>query len=191
MNALCPAPVTEEPQDGQFELIADDEDLRRSEQLRGGRHTAGRIRHNDPKTYGILVEALRGAASITGLARAHRIGVNTLYAIIDAEWGSRDAYHKELASGFKTVANLCKDRLLELVPDCKSVAELSMAAGVATDKALALSGGPQLAVLPPATEDGTAKLGGMIEQMRSRLAERKITGRVVEPENHKEGTAAA
>lgn len=129
-----------------FELIAENEDLRDVEARRGPRHTAERIYKHDRQRYDMIVTALRGGASITLLSRSHRVGTWSIYAIIDKAWGSRKAFHAELAERCRSVARMGIDRMAEIITEEKNL----MAASIAVEKMMVaaqmLDGAPQLRV---------------------------------------------
>lgn len=149
----------------QFELILEGEDLREVENARGPVHTAGRIHTHDRGKYDILVRALEGGASLTGLSRSHKVGTHTLYAIIAKHWGSLDSYHAEMAIKCKNVARLGLDKMAELIPGCKSLSEVAIATGVVMDKAMALQGTPGL-VIRHEHVDLTQKANSLLEDMK-------------------------
>lgn len=173
-----------EAQTEEFELIAENEDLREVEGLRGPVHTASRIYQHDRERYDMMVTALRGGVSITALSKSHRIGTHTVYAIIAREWGDVSAYHAELATLCKSAARLGVDRIMELIPDAKSLSEVSIATGVLLDKAQQLSGAPQLRVDVNVRHDHS----GLIEKLQAaQQLMRQAQGVVLEAES---GTVA-
>jgi hypothetical protein len=151
-----------------FALIPLDAEWSTMEAQRGPKHTATRLKTNDPQRYDILTTALREGAAITTLARSHRVGVNTLYAIIDAELGGLDKYHADLAGKFRRAVWLGVDKVNELMPLEKDVMKAGVVTGIMADKLMTLSGLPTAIVrVEHAVNEETAKkLEDMIAALR-------------------------
>lgn len=180
--ALMDAPARTE--DEQFLLLPLGEGFwKEDETQHGPKHTAGRMLKNDPEKYATLRRALDGGATISGLVRSHKVGAHTLYAIIEREWGSLDQFNALMGQKFRNVANLGLERMAELIPEAKSLAEVSMATGIAFDKAAAASGTPALVVRHEHVGvNARDEMLAMIDQMKAEAMERRATGRIVEEE---------
>lgn len=179
MNTIAAAPddLRNQSDDDLFALVPLDADWQDVERMTTPVHTARRLRTNEPMRYETLRRALECGAAITTLATSHKVGIHTLYAIIDAEFGGRDKYHAGLAGKFKAASNMGVDKVMELLPDEKDLMKVGIVTGIMADKALALSGSPQLVIEHRHTsDDGVRKLTEMIEAARERIAQ----GRVVE-----------
>jgi len=169
-----------------FALVPVDADWAVVEAHTSPRHTSERMRANDPVKYDILKRALQGGATISGLAHSHKVGIHTLYAIIERDLGGLAQFNQQRAQGWRNVANLCVERAHELVPKAKSLTELGMLGGIAEDKAAMLSGTPGLVVRHEhvsvsAREEMEAVINSMKEEAR------QAQGRVVEMEGGTEG----
>ena len=139
-------------------------------------HTAARFKAGDPKKYQAVVDALRGGAAITTLAKVYKVSVNTLYAIIDSDLGGRAAYHAGLKDKMLTVMSLGVERITEMLPDCKDIAKVAVVTGIIGDKYAAFAGLPTATVEVRHTVDQSA-----IDEFTARLnAVRQARGRVVE-----------
>ncbi len=182
------------PEDGDFtdeqlELLAVPEGDKWTDETLGPKHTARRLKSREPVKYAILKRALEDGAAITTLARSHKVGVNTLYAIIEADLGGLDAYHQSLQGKFKKLINLGLDRAAELLPAEKNLVPVMMAVGVSADKLMALQGLPTSIVEVRHTVN-TAEMDRFNEQLRE-LRARKVEGRVIEEPPAIEGGQAA
>ena len=135
-----------EKEEDVFELIPFDNDWTAYEAKSTPRHTASRLKRMDPAKYAILKAAMDEGASKTTLAKTHKVGTATLYAIIEAELGGLEAHNRKLAGKYRNAAGLALDRAMELIPEEKSVAVLAMASGIFYDKAAAASGAPGLVI---------------------------------------------
>ncbi len=180
-GATAPADMTD---DQLFQLIPLGEDWSEYEDKTTPRHTAQRLKSNDPVKFETLRRALEAGSAITTLARSHKVGVNTLYAIIEAELGGREAYHASLAKKFKTAANMGVDKVMELMPSCGDLMQAGIVTGIMADKAMLLAGAPTLIVEHRHTDGPAAaqKLQEMIDEGFRLIEERKVQGRVVDGE---------
>lgn len=160
--AVVPAEMSD---DDLFALIPEGNDWTQYEQKTTAPHTAQRLKKNDPFKYETLKRAIHAGAALKTLARTHKVGINTLYAIIDAELGGQDKYHQRLAGKFKMAMNLGVDTVIEMMPNAASLTEASIATGVMADKALALAGLPTAIVEVRHTVDN-----GEMEKFNAELA---------------------
>ena len=119
LDMAGPAQVS--PDEDMFALVPADADWSVMEAHTSPRHTAERMRVNDPQKYDILKRALQGGATISGLALSHKVGSHTLYAIIERDLGGLAQFNSQRAQGWRNVANLCVERAHELVPKAKSL----------------------------------------------------------------------
>lgn len=183
MSALAPAGAAGDDDDV-FELIPFGTDWAENEKKSTPKHTARRLKAADPQKYAILKAALEEGAAKTTLAKTHKVGINTLYAIIDAELGGAEAYNRSLAGKFRNAASLALDAAVERIPDEKSVAVLAMAAGIFYDKAQAASGAPGLVIEHRHTvqEESMARINAMLAEIGMDTPGRPAVGRVIEAE---------
>lgn len=142
----------------------------------GPAHTGNYFRERDPIKYAAVLEALRGGAHVTTVAKVYKISVNTVYGMIDRELGGREKWNAGLLDKLRTVASLGAERLIDLLPDCKDIKSASIVVGIAAEKVAMLSGLPTSISEVRHTVDTSA-----LEEFNQRLTElRAARGRVVE-----------
>lgn len=112
------------------------------EDLLGPAHTARRFKKNEPVKYATVLHALKNGAAVTTTARVHKISPNTVYAIIDAELGGRDNWHRSLVGKLEQVAYMGVERMTELLPECDDIKGAGIAVGIAVEKIALLRGLP-------------------------------------------------
>lgn len=186
MNALMAEPGNVEgmSDDDLFALVPyDGTDLEKYEKETNPRYTAERLRANEPIRYETIRRSLLEGQTIGVIRRTNKCGNGVIYAILDRMEGGREAYRARCAGKMKDVAHLCADLLLEKLHEEKDVMKIGVVMGIATDKTLALSGQPGLVVEVRHTIDATAEeaFNAKLARAREELAQRKVTGRVVEP----------
>ena len=164
-----------------FELLADDANWQEMEKKTTPKHTAQRLKLHDPIKYETLRRTLAEFQGISKTARAHKVGVNTLYAIIEADLGGLNKYNTDLAKQFKRAAHMCVEKVIELAPDVKDFMQAGIVAGIMAQRSQELSGGPQLVIEHRHVDSGgVQKLQAMLDEARAKMATRIVSGRIVE-----------
>jgi hypothetical protein len=107
-----------------------------------GRFTGERLLRERPRVYRKVVELLaEPGMSINQITRLCRVSEHTVRAVRDRESISIAERKQRLMSIFGNVAEIAAERMEELAPHA-TLRDAGMAAGIATDKLLALSSDP-------------------------------------------------
>lgn len=173
-----------------FALVSADDDWRVLERKTSPEHTGQRLKANEPLRYEQCRRLLDKGVELLVIADCMEVGVNTLYAIIEADLGGQAEYNKTLADRFAKVANLGAARMIQLIPHEKSLVAVSMATGVAFDKMQAAKGAPGLVVEHRVTvhQEHIDKINAMVAEAQERLTQGRV---VVEAEETPAWEAAA
>jgi hypothetical protein len=107
-----------------------------------GRFTGERLLRERPRVYRKVVELLaEPGTSINQITKRCRVSEHTVRAVRDREAVSIAERKQRLTSIFGNIAELGAERMEELAPHA-TLRDAGMAAGIATDKLLALSSDP-------------------------------------------------
>lgn len=159
-----------------FALVDDNEDWREYEKKTTPVHTAARLKKNDPLRYEQCRRLLECGVELLVIAECMKVGVNTLYAIIDNELGGQDAWQKGMEGRMTRVFNLGVSRISQLLLTTKSLAEASMATGVIFDKLQMLKGAPGVIVEQRITvhSEKLESLNALAQEVKERLAKARV-----------------
>lgn len=171
---------------------ADMSELEALEAVNGPRHTGQRIKRTDPRRYDLILTALKEGMGITKTMRLHRVGQNTVYAIIDADYpGGRAGYDATMADQMAKVSRLCAERLEVLIPACEDPTKVAVVMGITEEKLAARRGTPSLTVRHEHVGlSARDELAALIQKSIADARERQVTGRIVEETTHSLADAA-
>jgi hypothetical protein len=103
------------------------------------RYTGETLRRTRPKTYRKVVELLASGVGIKKVGKLLKVSEHTVNAVKIREAATIETQKKSLASIFYNVATTAGERMEELAGKA-SLRDATVAAGVSTDKMLALMG---------------------------------------------------
>lgn len=109
-------------------------------------HTAERLKLHNSGKYQAIKEALEGGCTITGLAKAYHVSVNTIYAVINTEFGGVAKWKESLSEKLALGAHLAVERVIDLIPKEKSSTAAAMVAGILMDKQAMITGAPSIVI---------------------------------------------
>jgi hypothetical protein len=123
------------------------------------RYTGETLRRTRSKTYRKVVELLASGVGIKKIGKLLKVSEHTVNAVKVREAATIETQKKSLAAIFYNVATIAAERMEELAGKA-SLRDATVAAGVSTDKVLALTGhlsSVQVAVIVPPTAEEQAE----------------------------------
>jgi predicted XRE-type DNA-binding protein len=131
---------------GQLRLLPDsvtDEMLTRRE-IDQGICSGVQLKSSDPALYEVVINLLAdGSLSQRQISRLTGVSRNLISGVVKSQTSDIEPLKQRIAAGARNLAQLCIERATELVLDDNgkhNLRDLMIAAGVATDKSLVLSG---------------------------------------------------